>query len=65
MSANTPRDREDTASYLGSLPDEQVAEIRVLFPELSDSELGRFISALDTSIDQVLDGYFRLDEEEV
>ena len=45
------------------LSNEEVAEIRELFPELSDKELQRFITALDTSIDICLDSYFGLSGE--
>lgn len=47
-----------------TLADEEVAEIADLFPELSDQELRRFITALDVSIEQVLDHYFGLSAEQ-
>ena len=37
---------------------EERKEIKELFPELSDQELERLITALDASIDKVLDNYF-------
>lgn len=46
------------------LADKEVAEIAELFPELADQELRRFITALDCTIDQVLDTYFGLNAEQ-
>lgn len=50
--------KEQTVLY----SEEELAEIRELFPELSDKELARFIIGLDCTIDKVLDPFFNLDE---
>lgn len=45
------------------ISEEELGEIRELFPELSSNDLARFVVALDTSIDQILDHYFGVDIE--
>lgn len=55
---------EENAVRVSTLPDEEIAEIRELFPELPDKELFSFISALDCTIDKVLDSYFGFNEEQ-
>lgn len=48
---------------LFSIQNEEIEEIKILFPELTDIELNKFISALDCTINKVLDSYFGLGTE--
>ncbi len=47
-----------------TLSREELAEVEELFPDLSEEGLVRLVTALDTSIDIVLDNYFGLNDND-